>query len=635
MNPALTILHLEDDPADGELVAALLKQDGIVFSIRRVDSRETFEEAIGSTEFDLIISDYTLPGFDGMAALGMARRRQPDAAFILVSGTIGEEIAVDSLKQGAVDYVIKDRINRLPAAVRRAVRETAERLARRQAEERIREQAALLDKTMDAIFVHDLGGYLAFWNKAAERVYGWSADAALGRNRDDVVRSLDPAAAEGARRILMQRGEWSGEVRQVTPVGIEITVASRCTLLRDPQGMPAAILEVNTDITDHKLFEAKLLRGQRLESLGSLAGGIAHDLNNILSPIVMASGLLREQALEESAGRLVAAIQTSAARGTALVRQILSFASGRAGAPVPLNVAHVLRDITRLAEETFPKAIRVDLRLAPALPPVLADPTQLHQVLLNLAVNARDAMPAGGRLGFEADAVTFSNHSTRRLDRAVSGTFVSLTVADTGTGIAPEIQDRIFQPFFTTKDSDHGTGLGLSTVDRIVRSHGGFIELKSAPGMGSRFTVFLPVAEIAPTEAQEATPQEVPLGRGERILLVEDERAVREMMKEALETCHYSVATASDGFEALSLYRRQCDRIDLVITDIGMSGMNGAEFIREVIAINPAARVVCVSGLPEEIQPAAVDPSKIREFIEKPFTTERLLAAIRNALPSS
>lgn len=628
MNTPLRILHLEDDVTDAHLVAALLEQDGLDFTIRRVDTRGEFENALQTASFDLIISDFTLPSFDGLSALSYARAASPDATFIFFSGTIGEEIAVDSLKQGAVDYVLKDRMTRLPAAVRRAVSEAAERRARRDAERRLREQAALLDKTSDAILVRDLTGRITYWNKSAERVYGWAEVDAIGKDHAGLLGSIQGVD-------WMEAGEWSGEVRQKTQSGREIVVASRWTLLRDAAGVPTAVLEVNTDITEKKLFEAQLLRTQRLENLGSLAGGIAHDLNNMLSPIVMAAGLLESAPLDESAARMVSAIQTSAARGTALVRQILSFARGRSGAPVVLQIQHVVRDIIQLAQETFPRAVKIELRLAESLPTVLGDATQLHQVLLNLCVNARDAMPNGGLLTVEASPVFLQQHTTRLLDAPVSGSFLRLTVSDTGSGIPAEIMDRIFEPFFTTKGPEHGTGLGLSTVAGIVRNHGGFVDVSSQPGVGTSFHVYLPATIGMTADPALPTTPEVPMGRGERILLVEDERAVREMLKEILESSRYVVHVASDGAEALSLFRAHENEIDLVITDLGVPGIGGVELVPALVRANPAIRVICITGDSEETFADSGIRPLVREIIAKPFTSERLLLGIQQALATS
>jgi PAS domain S-box-containing protein len=631
MSSSLRILHLEDNATDGELVSALLTEEGIDCEIHRVDTRAAFEVALNQERFDLIISDFTLPSFDGLSALALARERCPDAAFIFVSGTIGEEVAVDSLKEGAVDYILKDRISRLPAAVRRAMRESAERAARRIAEQRLREQAALLDKATDAILVHDLDQRITYWNKAAERIYGWTADDVLGKHAAEFLNSPGEAVRHESARIVMQRGEWSGELRQFTREGRELYLASRRTLLRDVDGRPIAVLEINTDVTEKKQFETQFLRSQRMESLGALAGGIAHDLNNVLSPIVMAADLLESGQLDEFGRKMVATIQASVARGTGLVRQILSFARGASGTPVVLQLEHLLKELTRLMQETFPRSVRVQLRLSEHLPPVLGDPTQLHQVLLNLGVNARDAMPNGGQLTIEACPVLLSNRITTWHRQPVSGSFVQITVTDDGTGIPPEIMGRIFEPFFTTKEPDYGTGLGLSTVAGIVKNHGGFVEVSSVLGKGTSFRIYFPTTTGVVATPPAAPEVNLPTGKGEQILLVDDELAVREMIKETLETYRYRVLTASDGSEALSLYLQNPSAIELVITDLMMPSMDGPDFIRALINRDPHIPVICISGLLSDKQPPFEESSAL-EILQKPFTTERLLSAIRQAL---
>jgi PAS domain S-box-containing protein len=625
----LQILHLEDNATDGELVRALLEEEGIACSILRVETREAFDVALRRGRFDLIISDFTLPSFDGLSALALARTECPDTAFIFVSGTIGEELAVDSLKEGAVDYILKDRISRLPAAVRRAVRETRERLARRGAEERLRQQAALLDKATDAIMVHDQEGRITYWNPAAERIYGWKAEEILGR------RGRDFFAPGLAQAEAMQAEEWSGEVRHRTRDSREVILSSRRKLLRDPAGVSIAVLEINTDVTERKRLEAQLLRSQRLESLGSLAGGIAHDLNNVLSPVVMAAELLETQAMDEVGRRMLSIIRASATRGSGLVRQILSFSRGASAARGPVEMAPVISEVARLCSDTFPKNVQIEAQPVRGLSPVVGDATQLHQVLLNLCVNARDAMPEGGRLTIEAAPVVLQHHRSRWQPEPVSGSFLVLCVIDTGTGISTEHLGRIFEPFFTTKAPDRGTGLGLSTVAAIVKDHGGFIEVDSEPGHGTTFRVYLPAVPPSVAAGALAAPgrplMDLPSGGGEQILLVDDELAVREMTKEMLESFRYRVLTAGNGTEAISIFLRESSRIDLVITDLAMPVTDGTEVIRALRATHPGVRILCISGL-SEAEEARIDPAEFPTLIQKPFTAEQLLTAVRGAL---
>src|SRR6266540_6506211 len=593
----LRILHLEDNPADGELIQSMLEAGGIASTIQRVETPGDFEAALDQGCFDLIISDHTLPSFDGLSALGIARQKHPELPFIFVSGTIGEELAVDSLKQGATDYVLKDRLSRLVTSVQRALRETHERAERRQAEMKVREQAALLDQATDAIFARDMEQRISYWNKGAERIYGWTAQEALGKRAAELLYKEDSPQRQEIWKTVLEKGEWVGELRQVTRTGKEIIMESRRTLLRDVEGKPAAILNINTDITEKKEMEAQLLRSQRMENLGALAGGIAHDLNNVLGPILFMGHLLRDKLPGPEDRKILDTATASAQRGAEMVKQILSFARGVSGEPVLLQVNHLVSELVRLAEDTFPRSIHIKTGTAQELRPIMGDATQLHQVLLNLCVNARDAMPEGGTLTIEAENIVLKEKRTPMQELPLCGPFVVLAVSDTGSGIPPDSLDKMFEPFFTTKETGKGTGLGLSTVRSIVKNHGGFLEVFSQVGSGSTFKIYLPVSAAAGTEVAQSKRPALPVGQGDLILLVEDELALRVITKELLESFNYRVLTAADGAEAETHYRRHEGRINAVVTDLMMPVMDGLALIRALRQLDPQVKVIAVSGL--------------------------------------
>src|SRR3989454_8061315 len=349
-SPALRILHREDIPADWELIQSMLEAGGIASTIQRVETPGEFEAALDQGCFDLIISDHTLPGFDGLSALGVARQKHPEIPFIFVSGTIGEELAVDSLKQGATDYVLKDRLSRLVTSIERAMREAHERAERKQAEMKVREQAALLDQATDAIFARDLEQRITYWNKGAERMYGWTDQEALGKRAAELLYREDSSQRQEIWKAVLEKGEWVGELRQVTKTGKEIIVESRRTLLRDADGTPAAILNINRDITEKKQIEGQLLRAQRMENIGSLAGGIAHDLNNMLGPILVVGDLLRDKRPSPADPKIVDTATASAQRGADMVKQILTFARGVTSEPRVLQVKHLVGELVKLAQ---------------------------------------------------------------------------------------------------------------------------------------------------------------------------------------------------------------------------------------------------------------------------------------------
>ncbi len=387
---------------------------------------------------------------------------------------------------------MKDRLARLPSAVRRAVAESHVTELRQEAEAKIREQAALLDKAQDAIMVRDMDDRILYWNRSAERLYGWSAAEVMGKKANEVFWAADSPQHDEARRRVVRQGEWMGEMRQLTREGKTVIVESRWTLVRDQHGAPKAKLIINTDMTERKKLEAQLLRSQRMETIGALSGGIAHDLNNVLAPILVGIQLLGQRLSTRKRRKVLETMQARATRGMEMVRQILEFARGVGGEPAVLEPLGFLEEAERLIRQTFPKTIQIEVKAAPQLHAVMGNATQLHQVLLNLCVNARDAMPNGGSLRLEADNVLLDKATTRWHAEPASGPYVMLSVSDTGHGIPRELLDQIFEPFFTTKEVGKGTGLGLSTVLGIVKSHAGFLDVESEVGRGTTFKVFLP-----------------------------------------------------------------------------------------------------------------------------------------------
>jgi PAS domain S-box-containing protein len=503
---------------------------------------------------------------------------------------------------------------------------------RKRAEQQVREQAMLLDKAGDAIFVCDLEDRITYWNKGAERLYGWPAHEALGRPLPDVV-IIDGGSDrnEEATRSVVQRGEWTGEMNQRTRGGEEIIVQSRWTLVRSATGQPASVLMINTDITEKKRMEEHFLRAQRMESIGTLAGGIAHDLNNILTPIILAADTLQGNRHAQMNPQLLNMIRVNARRGAEVASQVLAFARGVEGKRLTLDPRHLLEEIGQIARQTFPRAIEIQTDSPASIWPVAGDPTQLHQVLLNLALNGRDAMPHGGTLRFSAQNVSVDEHYARLYPDAVPGRYVLLSVSDTGAGIAPQLIGRVFEPFFTTKEIGKGTGLGLSIVAGIVRSHGGFVNVWSEPGRGSRFEIHLPA--LASGEVSDAEPRsELPAGHGEHVLVVDDEVSVLEVTRTTLEAHGYRVTTAQDGTEALAEYARLGNVMDIVLTDWMMPYMDGAATIRALQKLNPEVRVVVVSGLHASGNAPEFSGLPVAGFLPKPYTAQKLLTTLHEVL---
>lgn len=502
---------------------------------------------------------------------------------------------------------------------------------RKQSENKIREQAALLDRARDAIVLRDMDDRVLYWNHGAERLYGWTAAEAAGKSVKELVYR-DQTAFDAAAKAVTEGGEWKGELQPRNRAGQVLTIEARWSLVNDEEGRPESILTIDTDVTQRKQLEEQFLRAQRMESIGTLAGGIAHDLNNVLTPILMSLELLRLGEQNERRLSVINTIESSANRGADMVRQVLSFARGVAGRQVELQVRHLLREMEKIINETLLKTIRVTCDVPADLWTITGDPTQLHQVLLNLCVNARDAMPNGGLLSLSAENVKVDEQYTSLNLDARPGPHVLIRVTDTGCGIPPEVVGRIFEPFFTTKDIGQGTGLGLSTSLAIIKSHHGFVQVRSEPGEGTTFSLFLPARTGPCTEQETAATDALPRGHGETILLVDDEEAVIAITREMLETFGYRVLTANDGAEAVTTYTARQNEISAVLTDMMMPVMNGASTIQVLLSINPKALVIAASGLNVDRMIAQAKHAGVRHFIPKPYTAETLLTLLHQVL---
>ncbi len=499
---------------------------------------------------------------------------------------------------------------------------------RKMAEDKIREQASLLDKARDAIIVCGPEDHsILYWNRSAERLYGWQAGEVLDHSLKDLL-NRDPVQFLAVMKAVMTQGEWAGEMQQYDNAGRLVIVESRWTLIKDAQGRPQSILSINTDITERKKLEQQFLRSQRMESIGTLAGGIAHDLNNVLAPIMMSIELLKLQERSAQKHDILTTIECSAKRGADLVKQVLSFARGVEGRQLAVQVGHLLKEVEKITNETFLKSIQVRCRIPAPLWVVQGDPTQIHQVLLNLCVNARDAMPNGGRLNLSAVNLVMDGQCASMIAGAKPGQYLHIQVEDNGTGMPPEVIDRIFEPFFTTKELGKGTGLGLSSVLAIVTSHHGFLRVESEVGKGTTFHVYLPAHKSEHAEIEAPVPGELPRGSGELVLVVDDEAAVQQITKQTLETFGYRVLLAADGAEAVSLYSKHRSEVSLVLTDMMMPVMDGPATIQVLMRMNPEICIVAASGMNAAGMEEKAAHAGVKIFIPKPYTAETLLKTL-------
>ncbi|SRR5579862_189589 len=521
--------------------------------------------------------------------------------------------------------------NRIPFDGRTAVLVLAHDITeRKRAEKQVREQASLLNLAHDAIIVIDLDDRVTFWNKGAEALYSMLSNDALDRKLSDLVKQ-EAGLFEIAKKELLISGEWKGETRHTICNGKEVAVSSRWTLVRGDDGEPKSILVINTDITEKKKLEGQFLRSQRLESIGTLASGIAHDLNNILAPILMSVGLLRRSLADEESMTLLGTIEVSAERGADIVKQVLTFARGAEGDRILLQPKHLISELVKMMSQTFPKNIGIRMQIAKDVATVSGDITQLHQVLLNLCVNARDAMPQGGCLTIGAETVLVDEQAAGAHPDARVGRYVVMKVNDSGEGIPRHVLEKIFDPFFTTKEPGKGTGLGLSTAMGIVKSHGGFVTVDSEVGVGTAFRVFLPASE----KGGEAVKQETlatPMGNGELILVVDDEPSIRNAAIKTLEAHGYRAYTAEDGTDALALYFQRRSEIQAVLTDIEMDLMDGVALVRALKKVDPMVKIIASSGQSQDIKKVMLEEMGVSWFLDKPYSADQLLFTVHKTL---
>ena len=884
MKKPLRILLVEDRENDALLLVNELKRGGYDPVLERVDSRAGVKAALAGREWDCVISDYSMPQFSGLEALAELQSSGRDIPFILVSGTIGEELAVEAMKLGAHDYIMKDNLSRLVPAIERELREaeahreqkrTHEALSAieerfrkafefspmgmalvaldghllqvspslcrilgyteqelvgmsfgnithpddleeyrksihklvsgdiqafqmekryvhklghsiwgqlsvalvRDAQDRpsyfisqiqditehkesgrqIRLLAEALSSTRDCFVLTDLNENILFVNPAVSETYGYTAEELIGKSTSilhssrvsreilaeisrhtalngwkgelldrrkngsdfpielwtSVVRDEagSPVALVGVARDISDRKQAEQHLREseeefrlisenvadmIAVLGVdgkrlynspsykeilgdpdalrgtdaffeihpddrekikqvfEETVRtgigqrteyrfllndgtirhieSQGSVIKNEDGTVSKVVVVSRDVTEKKRLELQFLRAQRMESIGTLASGIAHDLNNVLAPIMMAIELIRTKVSDTDGKKLLDTVESSAKRGSAIVKQVLAFGRGIKGEQINLQLKHVISEVVKIVEETFPKSIEIRTDTPGNLWTVMADPTQMHQVLLNVCVNARDAMSHGGTLTLSAENVTLDDQYARMNLDARPGSFVVVAIADTGTGIPEALKDKIFDPFFTTKEVGKGTGLGLSTTLGIVRSHKGFIHVYSEVGKGTTIKIYLPASGAGVGAKTHDRPASLPMGKGELILIIDDEAAIREITSETLQASGYRAMTASDGAEGIALYAGHKREIKVVITDIMMPIMDGTAVIRALQTLNPGVKIIAVSGMAANGRSAGTPEGGVRAFLTKPYTAEKLLVTLSRIL---
>lgn len=765
MDSILRILHVEDSKNDAELILTSLTAEGFLCNVTLVENKDDFIQKVEQHPFDLILCDYNLPSIDGKSVLDIALKLCPQTPFIFVSGTIGEARAIETLKRGATDYVLKNDLRRLGPVVKRALRETEERLHRTLAEQALeashnqlkylfdnldevffsidvaqntllqgspshktvfgyplenfynnpglyyelilpedraivdansrelsfgktvqyqyrirradgklrwleakikpsldtngilsrldglvgditdRKQAEedlllqttyfqqLFENSPEGIVILDEQDSVVNVNKSFETMFGYSLDELQGHPLNEFI--VPPDKLDEALKLTLEsmsghvvqkdsmRKRKDGTMLDVIIIGFPIMIQER----------RVGVYGIYVDITERKKLTSQFYKNQRLESIGILAGGIAHDFNNILGIIMGHASLLKLTKADPK--KLLQSIDTivrAAERGASVVKQLLTFARKSEISIESVSLNSSVLEIVKLLQETFPKTIEITTALDQSIPQIVADANQIHQVLLNLCVNARDAMQRGGTLELSTSVV--SGESLKQRGYSISAPeYVQLQVMDTGMGMDEETRARIFEPFFTTKETGKGTGLGLAVVFGIIESHYGLIDVQSEVGRGTTFSFYFPVRPVpsGTLKPELNKPADVP-GGTETLLLVEDEQMLRELLSGLLVEKGYTVLTAADGKEAITLYDKHKTEISLVLCDLDLPKLDGHEVLKEIKKINPDVKFILASGYIDPVQKIEITKSGLSAILQKPYIPGEMMKKIRATL---
>lgn len=638
MTTPATILLVDDHAANRETLTELLLNPDYHL-VEAANGPQALKLA-ADLHPDLILLDVMMPDMDGFEVCKRLRAdpKLAEVPVIMVTALDDRLSRIKGIESGADDFISKpfDRAE-LRARVRtvtrlnRYARLNRERAKVEEASQKIRDQAALIDLAADAIVELDPTGVVLSWNAGAEKVFGTTAAEACGKPLTVVISLGDSTQLDRALTETRQSGEWRGDLLALRPNGDKVITHSHWTLLCKPDGSTRGILTVSTDQTEFKKLQGQFYRAQRMDSLGALAGGIAHDLKNMLAPVLMAAELLKTGPPPEMQQDLAKVIQTSAQQGMGLVRQILAFARGSDGQErLDLQPEQLINEAVDLARETFPPTIEFHSEPAPGLFQIRADATQIHQVLLNLMVNARDAMNGAGQLTIAAENQMLDAAAVEHQPGAKPGPHVVLRVTDTGSGMSTEVLAKIWEPFFTTKPPGQGTGIGLSTVDKIVHEHGGFVDVTSHLGQGTTFSVYLPATVVPVAPVVVAPPAPLPLGRGERVLVVADEAALAQMIHTLLTEHDYTSVVADGPGAVLSRFMRG-EQFDLALVDLTSPMMDGGRMAKVMHNIRPKLKVILVAG-PQPMPAGQIEAGRFAAVVSDPFTAEELLVAMDKVL---
>lgn len=640
MSQPLRVLIVEDSEDDALLLVRRLQKAGYELNWERVDSPEDMRSALDLKTWDLVITDYVMPGFNALEALEILNQKGLDIPRIVVSGTIGEETAVATMRAGASDYLMKDNLQRLIPAIERELRDAEIRKERRRAQEALRESEeryrSLVENVDIGVTLIDPDHHIIMTNTAQSRMFEKPAGELVGKKcfREFAGRETVCPHCPG-NRVTVSAEPTEIEIETTRRDGSALSLRMRTLHSLGEDGSTIGFIKVVENVTERKSLEEQLRQAAKMEAIGRLAGGVAHDFNNLLTAMIGYSNLLLQQMPENGSNReKVVQINRAATRAADLTRQLLAFSRKQVLDARVLDLNSVVGDFEKILRRLLGEDVELVAKFEPSLGSVRADRSQIEQILMNLAVNARDAMPQGGKMILETSNTKLGEDHARTLADVRAGEYVLVSVADTGTGMSPEIRSRIFDPFFTTKEDSKGTGLGLSTVYGIVKQHQGHISVHSEIGKGTIFKVYLPRIQEDPQVETEAPAIERESRGSETVLVVEDDDIVRRLACEVLEMLGYTVLSACDPEGALRASREHDAPIHLLLTDVVMPQMDGATLFCRLHPDRPDMRVLYVSGYTRD---SIVNHRVLRHgvnFLQKPFTVERLAGKVRDVLDS-
>ncbi|MBN8707292.1 MAG: response regulator [Bacteroidetes bacterium] len=632
----IKILHVEDDPNDAMLIETVIREGFPNADITVVTSEHDFAAEIEKKDYQLILADYHIAGFSGEEALEIAVVKAWAVPFIFVSGTIHEEHAIEFLKTGAWDYVFKDNLKRLIPAISRALADAQKNLETKIQKEKIREMASLVDHSPDSVIIINPAGIIKFANKQAHSVFGhFNGNNLVGRTVWNVLGSEHIGHVSEAFNRVRTLGNWRGDFIIEKNDKSSIHLTCNWTLYEDNQDSGPDIMAIFSDITDQKKMEEKYIRVQRMETIGSISSGLVHDLNNLLSPVLVSMALLKRKVKGDGVALgFISIAEKNITESGNLVKKLMDFLRGELTSCSPLQLEPVVKDVVELMKQTFPKSIKLNIISPDSVLEVLVDPIQVHQVLLNLGINARDAILESGSITFQ---ISNSTKSEKELSAAglEPGCYVEISVTDTGSGIDEKTMKNLFTPFFTTKGEGKGTGLGLVTIQTIMKRHHGAITVHSIPGKGTTFTVYFPCVKSAVQEKPASNTQQVSIktDQGKQtILIVDDEPSMIAVSTLFLEENGFNVLSFTDGNEAGQYLTNNHPAISLAVLDVFMPVINGWETAKILESFYPGLPILFVTGETNEKQLQTVLPDSVSVSIFKPFSPETFINAIEARL---